>query len=250
MSKWSDFLALHHRAEPFVIPNPWDPGTAKLLELLGFEAVATTSAGFAFSRAKKDNAVGKDEMIAHVRDLAAATTLPVSADLEDGYGKTTTEVADTYRQLVQSGAAWASIEDRPTTPLAEAADRVRAARSVQGFVLTARCENYLMGKPELKDTIARLQAYQEAGADVLYAPGIGKEDLAVLVRSVDRPVNALMTAPVRELAAIGVKRISVGSALSRAALGAFLRAAKEIKEHGTFTFARDAVSFGELMETF
>ena len=250
MSKWSDFLALHHRPTPFLIPNPWDPGTAKLLERLGFEAVATTSAGFAFSRGKRDNAVGRDAMLEHVHELASATTLPVSADLEDGYGKTPKDVSETYRRLVATGAVGASIEDRPAMPVAEAAERVRAARSVTGYVLTARCENYLMGKPDRKDTIARLQAYQEAGADVLYAPGIGKDDLGTLVTAVDRPVNALMTASLAELGEIGVKRISVGSALSRAAFGAFLRAAREMKERGTFTFAQDAVPFRDLMEMF
>lgn len=260
MSKWSDFRALHQRPRPFIIPNPWDPGTARLLEVLGFEALATTSAGFAFSRGKRDNAIGRDAMIEHVREVAAATALPVSADLENGYGKTLEEVAETYRLVAQAGAAGASIEDMGTDPakpiydLPLAVDRVHAAVEMvralgREFTLTARCENYLCGRPDLKDTIARLQAYQEAGADVLYAPGLeSKSDIETLVKSVDRPVNVLMVHSVRELGDLGVKRVSVGSALSRAALGAFLRAARELKERGTFTFAKDAAPYREIME--
>jgi len=265
--KTAAFRALHEREGAFIIPNPWDVGTARLLAHLGFEALATTSAGYAFSIGKRDNSVGRDRMMEHVRAIVSATDLPVSADLENGFGDDPDTVAETFRLATATGLAGGSIEDstgRPEDPIYEqelAVERVRAAveaaraHPVQ-FMITARCENYLVGRPDLKDTIQRLQAYQEAGADVLFAPGLtSREDIAAVVRSVDRPVNVVMglqgvQMSLGELAEIGVKRVSVGSALSRAALGAFLRAAREMRERGTFTFAAEAVSYREISELF
>jgi 2-methylisocitrate lyase-like PEP mutase family enzyme len=263
--KGQAFRALHERDDAFIIPNPWDAGTARLLEYLGFEALATTSAGYAFSAGKRDNTVGREEMLAHISKIVAATDLPVSADLENGFGDSPEYVAETVKLAVVTGLAGCSIEDMASNHTIynhdHATDRVRAAAEVIKalpfpFTLTARAENYLVGNPDLKDTIKRLQAYQSAGADVLYAPGLAsKEDIAAVVSSVDRPVNVVMglqgaQLSLHELSVLGVKRISVGSALSRAALGAFLRAAKEMKESGTFTFAKDAVSFRDISAMF
>jgi 2-methylisocitrate lyase-like PEP mutase family enzyme len=259
------FRALHARDRAFIIPNPWDVGTARLLEYLGFEALATTSAGYAFSAGKRDNTVGCEEMLAHVSEIVAATDLPVSADLENGFGDAPEIAAETIRFAAATGLAGCSIEDMASDHTIyahdHAVDRVRAAaEAVKAlplpFTLTARAENYLVGNPDLKDTIRRLQAYQSVGADVLYAPGLtSKEDIAAVVSSVDRPVNVVMglqgaQLSLNELSALGVKRVSVGSALSRAAFGAFLRAAKEMKDHGTFTFAKEAVSFRDLSAMF
>ena len=261
------FAELHKRAGTFIIPNPWDVGSARLLAHLGFEALATSSAGYAFSIGKPDNAVGREAMLAHAASVAAATDLPVSIDLENGFGDSPEFVAETIRLAAVTGAAGGSIEDateRSDDPIYErslAAERIRAAADAVRdlpfpFTLTARCENYLVGSPDLKDTIERLQMYQEAGADVLYAPGLTtKEDIAAVVSSVDRPVNVLMALKgveltVAELSAIGVKRISVGSALARGALTALLRGAREMKEHGTFRFADDAEPFRTINSLF
>jgi 2-methylisocitrate lyase-like PEP mutase family enzyme len=256
------FSELHKRAGAFIIPNPWDAGTARLLADLGFEALATTSAGYAFSAGLPDNVVDRDKMMAHVSEIVAATDLPVSADLENGFGDSAETVAETIRLAAAAGLAGCSIEDMSREGHTiydrdHAVERVRAAaEAARGlpfvFTLTARAENYLVGRPDLADTIKRLQAYQEAGADVLYAPGLkDREEIAAVVRSVDRPVNVVMglqgvQLSLAELSAIGVKRISVGSALSRAALGAFLRAAREMREHGTFTFAEEAANYREI----
>ncbi len=261
------FRALHEGDGTFIIPNPWDVGPARLLAHLGFKALATTSAGYAFSVGKRDYKVGRDEMVAHVGAIASATDLPVSADLENGYGDTPESVAETIRLAAEAGVVGGSIEDttnRPENPIYElgvAVERVRAAAEAAralpwSFTLTARAENYLWGRPDLKDTIKRLQAYQDAGADVLYAPGLAtQEDIAAVVRSVDRPVNVVMglrgvPLSLAELSKLGVKRISVGSALSRAALGAFPCAAREMREHGTFTFADEAASYQEVNAMF
>ena len=265
--KGQTFRALHQRDAAFIIPNPWDAGTARLLAHLGFEALATTSAGYAFSVGQRDGTIGREETMAHAAAIVAATDLPVSADLENGFGETPEVVAETIQLAAEAGLAGGSIEDvsghADSAPyeLGHAADRIRAAAEVvRGlpfpFTLTARAENYLVGRPDLKDTIARLQAFQEAGADVLYAPGLTKqEDISAVVRSVDRPVNVIMglqgvQLSLAALSAIGVKRISVGSALSRAALGAFLRAAREMRQHGTFAFANEAVGFREMNAMF
>jgi 2-methylisocitrate lyase-like PEP mutase family enzyme len=211
-----------------------------------------------------DGTIGREETLAHAAAIVSATELPVSADLENGFGEDPETVAETIRLASQAGLVGGSIEDASRRAeggvvygLEHAADRIRAAaEAVRGvpfpFTLTARAENYLVGKPDLADTIARLQAYQAAGADVLYAPGISaKEDIAAVVRSVDRPVNVVMglrgvQLSAANLSALGVRRISVGSALARAALGAFLRAAREMCEHGTFDFAADAVSYQDI----
>ncbi|MCD6679069.1 MAG: isocitrate lyase/phosphoenolpyruvate mutase family protein [Burkholderiaceae bacterium] len=262
------FRALHEReGSAFVIPNPWDIGTARLLASLGFEALATTSAGCAFALGVADNRIDRDTALVHVRALADATALPLSADLENGFGDDPETAAETILRAAAAGAVGGSIEDtntcndRPQYEFALAVERVRAAaeaaRSLDfPFTLTARAENYLVGHPDLRDTIRRLQAYQDAGADVLYAPGLPtREAVAEVVRSVDRPVNVLMGSPalrmnVAELAALGVRRISVGSALSRAALGAFLRAAREIRDHGSFAFGAEAVGYAEINAMF
>ncbi len=266
--KASAFRALHQRDRAFIIPNPWDLGTARLLASLGFEALATTSAGYAFALGRPDNTVGRERMMDHVRAIAAATDLPVSADLENGFGDDPRVVAETIRLAGEAGLAGGSIEDstnRPDHPpiydLGLAAERVRAAveaaRSLPcPFTLTARAENHVCGRPDLDDTIRRLQTYQEAGADVLFAPGLAsREDIAAVVSSVDRPVNVVMglqgaQLSLAELSEIGVKRVSVGSSLTRAALGAFLRAAREMREHGTFEFAAEAVGSRELNALF
>ena len=257
------FAALHERDGAFIIPNPWDVGTARLLAQLGFEALATTSAGYSFSRGQRDNSISRDEMMMHVATMAAATDLPVSADLENGFGDSPEMVAETIKLAVGAGLVGGSIEDmsrqpgRPIYEIGFATERVRAAAEVAralpfAFTLTARAENYLAGRPDLSDTIERLQAYQAAGADVLYAPGIvSEDDIATIVKSLDHPVNVVMglqgvQLSLAELSSIGVKRVSVGSALSRAALGAFLRAAREMREHGTFTFAEQAVDYRDI----
>jgi 2-methylisocitrate lyase-like PEP mutase family enzyme len=257
IEKGEAFRALHQRDGAFIIPNPWDVGSARILSHLGFEALATTSGGYAFSVGQPDYGVGREAMMAHVSVLAAATDLPLSADLENGFGDAPEAAAETIRLAAAAGAVGGSIEDAsgraedPIYELALAAERVRAAAEAghdQGFVftLTARAENYLHGRSDLRDTIRRLQAYQEAGADVLYAPGItSKDEIATLVRSVDRPVNILMGLAgvglnLADLSAMGVKRVSVGSALARAALGSLVRSAREMHEHGTFAFAEEA----------
>ena len=265
--KGAAFRALHYRDRAFIIPNPWDPGTARLLQSLGFEALATTSAGYAFSIGKPDGAVDRHAMLAHCAALAAATNLPVSADLENGYADDPAQVAETIRMAARTGLAGGSIEDLGSGhsgapyELEFAAERVRAAAEAAHalpfpFTLTARSENFLIGRADLHDTISRLQAFQEAGADVLFAPGLKtEEDIATVVRSVDRPVNVIMglqgvPLSLAELSELGVKRVSVGSALSRAALGEFLRAAHELRDRGTFTFAENAVKYAELNAMF
>ncbi len=267
IEKGTHFRALHHRDRAFIIPNPWDVGTALLLARLGFEALATTSAGFAFSAGRKEGMVGREPMLAHVAGMAAATDLPVSADLENAFGDDPETVAETSRLAGQTGRAGGSIEDVSPRPdarvyeLPQAVERVRAAVEVVRalpfpFTLTARAENFLVGRPHLKDTITRLQAYQEAGANVLYAPGLtSADDIATVVRSVDRPVNVVMglqglRLTLDELSALGVKRVSVGSALTRTAFAAFLRAAREMHERGSFTFAGDAISSKEINAMF
>lgn len=262
--KGKTFRTLHERKSAFIIPNPWDVGTARILEHLGFEALATTSMGFALSIGKQDNAAGRDAVLAHAAALTSATNLPISADLENGFGDAPEAVAETIRLAARVGLVGGSIEDstepsdNPIYEMGHAVDRIRAAVAVVRslpfpFTLTARAENYLHGRADLKDTIRRLQAYQEAGADVLYAPGLtSKEDIAEVVRSVDRPVNVLMglqgvRLSLAELSAMGVRRISVGSGLYRIAHAAFLRAAREMHDAGTFTtFANEPISGREI----
>jgi 2-methylisocitrate lyase-like PEP mutase family enzyme len=259
VEKGQAFHALHQRNGAFIIPNPWDIGSARMLAYLGFEALATTSGGYAFSMGQRDYTVGREAVIAHISALAPATDLPLSADLENGFGDAPEAAAETIRLAAAAGAVGGSIEDatgRTDHPIYEpalAAERVRAAAErARGlgfrFTLTARAENYLHGRRDLKETIGRLQAYQEAGADVLYAPGvINKDEIATLVRSVDRPVNVLVGIPgaplnMADLSAIGVRRVSLGSGLARAAFGSLLSAAREMREQGTFAFAEEAPS--------
>ena len=245
------FLALHRPGEPLLMPNPWDLGSAKLLASLGFEALATTSSGFAATLGRNDGSVTREEALVHAAVIVAATDLPVSADLENAYADDPAGVAETMRLALEVGLAGASVEDftgRADDPIYDAgfaAERVAAAAEAAHagagrLVLTARAENYLHGRTDLADTIARLQAYQEAGADVLYAPGLRRlEDIGQLVREVDRPVNvlALDGAPtVAELAGAGVSRISVGGSFAFAALGAVVSAATELREQGTYGF--------------
>jgi len=241
------FLALHRPGEPLLMPNPWDLGSARLLASLGFEALATTSSGFAATLGRNDGSVTRDEAIVHAAVIVAATDLPVSADLENAYADEPAGVAETMRLAIEVGLAGASVEDfaREIYDIGPATERVAAAAEAAHagpgrLVLTARAENYLHGRPDLADTITRLQAYQEAGADVLYAPGLRRlEDISQLIREVDRPVNVLAldgVPPVAELAEAGVARISVGGSFAFAALGAVVAAATELREQGTYGF--------------
>jgi len=261
------FRALHERDGAFIIPNPWDIGTARILASMGFEALASTSAGMAFALGLKDGDVSKSHVLQHCRDIVGATDLPVSADLEMGFGPTPDDVAETIRDAAATGLAGCSIEDyteNDDDPIFEfelSVARIEAAVDAKkslshDFVLTARSENFLRGRFDLDDTIMRLQAFEEAGADVLYAPGLRDlETIRTVCASVSRPVNVVMGMPgptfgVDELAEAGVKRISVGSALSRAALGSFVRAAEEMQQHGTFNFASDAIGFADVEKYF
>ncbi|MGI9412127.1 MAG: isocitrate lyase/PEP mutase family protein [Hyphomicrobiales bacterium] len=261
------FRALHERDGVFIIPNPWDVGTARILEHLGFPALATTSAGLAFSHGVGEGRLSREDVLDHCRAMAGATDLPVSADLEKGFGDTPESVAETIAAAAATGLAGCSIEDftgRPDAPIFEfalAVERIEAAVSAcralpRDFVLTARCENFLWQRPDLDDTIKRLQAFEAAGADVLYAPGLHDLDtIATVCAALARPVNVVMGMPgttfgTQELAAAGVKRISVGSALARLAFGAVVGAAREMAQNGTFRFSEAAMSFAELEDMF
>ena len=262
-AKADAFHALHHGPKAFIIPNPWDRGTARLLAHLGFKALATTSMGYAFSIGQRDTTLSREQTFANAADLASATDLPVSADLENGFGDSPEAVADTIRGTMATGIVGGSIEDssgKADAPIYDfnlAVERVEAAVAAAKslpykFTLTARAENYLHGRPDLDDTIKRLQAFEKAGADVLYAPGLrAREDIVRVVGALKRPVNVVMGLSgvqlgLEELSAIGVKRISVGSSLTRAALGAFMRAAREMRDHGTFTYGADAATPKEI----
>ena len=263
------FRALHERPGAFIIPNPWDAGSAKLLASLGFEALATTSLGLANSLGRVDgtNSVSRREVIENCRVIAGATDLPVNADLENGYADAPEEAAEMIRLAAEAGIVGGSIEDatgdgsRPIYDFNLAVERVQAAVEVARalpfrFMLTARAENLLHGRPDLDDTIKRLQAFEKAGADVLYAPGV--RDLAqirAVSTAVTRPVNVVMSAAdpaltLAQLAEAGVKRVSVGGALSRLALAAFLDGAREMKDKGTFTWVRRTVPSKELKTVF
>ena len=264
------FRQLHDRPGAFIVPNPWDAGSARLLESLGFEALATTSAGYAFSLGRPDAAaaVGREETLANVRAIVDATSLPVSADLENGFGDDPQACAETIRMAVAAGLVGGSIEDAtgrpgdPIYPFALAVERVAAAVAAARalpfpFVLTARAENLITGRPDLTDTIRRLEAFAAAGADVLYAPGLTTRDaINSVVRAVaPKPVNVVMglsgaTFSLAELGDLGVKRVSLGSSLARAAFGALLRASREVRDSGTFTFSRDAMPYAELNALF
>jgi 2-methylisocitrate lyase-like PEP mutase family enzyme len=243
--KVATFRALHVPGRPLLMPNPWDAGTAKLLASLGFAALATTSSGYAATLGRPDGGVSRDEALAHAASIVAAVDIPVSADLENGFADDPDAVSATVTEAVGVGLAGCSIEDfsgESTYDLALAAERVAAAVNASGtrLVLTARAENYIRGNPDLADTIKRLQAYQEAGADVLYAPGLNTAgDIRSVVASVDRPVNVLTVPglpPVAELAELGVARISVGGAFSQVAMAALIRAGQELQQAGTYGF--------------
>ncbi|RBP14307.1 2-methylisocitrate lyase-like PEP mutase family enzyme [Roseiarcus fermentans] len=261
--KGAAFRKLHDSPGAFIIPNPWDVGTARILAALGFPALATTSAGMAFSLGVADGRVSWEHTLDHCRALVAATALPVSADLERGLGDSPESAAQTIRAAARIGLAGCSLEDhtgdrdRPIYDFALAVERIAAAAEARralprDFVLTARCENFLWGRPDLDDTVRRLQAFEKAGADVLYAPGL--HDLATIravCDAVSKPVNVVMGMPgatfgLSELAEAGVKRVSVGSALARLAYGAFVAAAREMKSAGSFSFSQRAMGFSEL----
>jgi 2-methylisocitrate lyase-like PEP mutase family enzyme len=258
------FRALHARPGAFVIPNPWDAGSARILAAQGFAALATTSAGLAFALGRRDGEqlVSRAEALANARAIVDATHLPVSADLENGFGDAPEDVAETIRQAAEAGLVGASIEDatgdssRPIYDLGHAVERIAAAVAAARafpfpFTLTARAENFLHGRADLDDTILRLQPFAQAGADVAYAPGLPSLDaIRTVCAAVARPVNVLANpkipgASVAALAEAGAKRISVGGLLNRAALGALLRAARELREAGTFGFAQGAMAHAE-----
>ncbi len=263
MGKGEAFRDLHRDAGVFVMPNPWDIGSAKLIERCGFKAVATSSAGFAWSRGLQDGEVGFEAMIAHCKEMAAAVGIPVSGDLEKGKGDSPSSAGETIFAADAAGLAGCSIEDHtgdPDDPIYEfshAVERVAAAAEAagalkNGFVLTARAENFLWGRPDLDDTIRRLQAFEAAGADVLFAPGLGDiGEVRQVCAAVTKPVNVLAGGPqftVAALAEAGVKRISLGPRLSNAAFGAVERAAREILDKGTFEFTRDAMPSARVSE--
>ncbi|WP_137819466.1 oxaloacetate decarboxylase [Pseudomonas sp. 2FG] len=270
VSRAHTFKALHERPGIFVIPNPWDAGSAKMLAALGFEALATTSAGLAFSlgRADAEGAISRDETLANAQAIVAATPLPVAADLENGFADDPQGCAETILRAAAVGLVGGSIEDAsgraaaPIYPFELAVERVKAAAAAARslpfpFTLTARAENLLHGRNDLADTLRRLQAFAEAGADVLYAPGLRTAaEIDAVVRAVaPKPVNVLMglsglSLSLEELAELGVKRVSVGSALARAAYGAFFRAAQEIRTEGRFGFAEQAIPFAQLNAMF
>jgi 2-methylisocitrate lyase-like PEP mutase family enzyme len=266
LEKGRRFQALHARERAFVIPNPWDAGTARILTSLGFEALTTTSAGLAFALGRPDGfgAVSLEETLANAKAIADATDLPVAADLENGFGDSPEAAAETIRLAGETaGLVGGSIEDatgNPQSPIYDfnqaverVAAAVEAARALPyPFVLVGRAENLIHGRPDLDDTIRRLQAFEAAGADALYAPGLNRaDDIRAVCQSVNKPVNVVMglkgrSFSVAELASFGVRRISLGSALSRAALGALLAAAREVRERGTFSFAEAAAPYADL----
>ncbi|MBB3391652.1 2-methylisocitrate lyase-like PEP mutase family enzyme [Rhizobium sp. BK275] len=264
-TKFERLKALHQRDEAFVIPNPWDAGSARILTSLGFEALATTSAGYAFSKGKRDSfaSLQRGEILDNAAEIVGATDLPVSADLEDGFGAAPEICAETIRLACEVGLVGGSIEDasgepaRPIYDLSHSVERVQAAAEAARtlpFLLTARAENFLWERPDLDDTIRRLQAFSAAGADVLYAPGLPDIDaIRTVCAAVDKPVNVVMGLKgprysVAELSAAGVRRVSVGGSFARAALGALLRAAEEVKSSGTFTYAADAIPAATLSQ--
>ena len=261
MGSMSAFLDLHRPGSPLLMPNPWDAGTARVLAAIGFQALATTSAGFANTLGRPDGSVTRDEALVHAAAVVAAVDVPVSADLENGFADDPHGVAKTIRKAVGVGLAGCSVEDAaghhddPIYNASLAADRVAAAVGAagHGFVVTARAENFLYGRPDLADTIARLQRYQEAGAHVLYAPGLTTaEQIRAVVTSVDRPVNVLAlpgTPPVAELAALGVARQTGGWGVARAARGGLVEAGRELLDKGTYGFWAQATMGREVAGT-
>lgn len=265
--KATRFRALHERDAIFIMPNPWDLGSTKILTKMEFEALATTSAGFAFTLGRKDwpGEVKREEALAHARSLVAATPLPMSADFENGYAETPEGVAETVRLAAETGLAGCSIEDTsgdhdtPIFEFSKALERVAAAAEAargldRDFILTARAENFLHDRPDMDDTLARLVAFQDAGADVLYAPGLASiEDICALCNALSKPVNVIIgeagvNIAVPDLQEAGVSRISIGSAFARVALNSLLRCAEEVRDEGTFSFANKGASFSEIEE--
>ncbi len=260
------FAALH-QSGCFVIPNPWDAGSARYLQSLGFQALATTSAGFAWSHARPDNGITRDMALAHLHEMVAAVDVPINADFENGFAPDAAGVAENVRMAVATGVAGLSIEDstgdaaRPLFTLDEAVQRLRAARSAidqsgGGVMLVGRAECFLVGRPDLAETLARLQAYANAGADCLYAPGVTtREQIVALVEAVaPKPLNLLVGSAseltVADIAALGVRRISVGGALARSAWGGFMRSARVLAEQGRFDGFADAASGKDLNALF
>jgi 2-methylisocitrate lyase-like PEP mutase family enzyme len=268
--KAAQFLALHQKPGVFVVANPWDAGTARLLTGMGFPALSTTSAGLAFVLGRRDGAaaVSREEALVNARSIVEATPLPVAADLENGYGDSPEAAAETIRLAAKAGLVGGSIEDATSDPdhpiydFAHAVERMAAASAAAvalpfPFMLVGRAENFLHNRPDLDDTIRRLQAYEAAGAQVLYAPGITRpEDIRMVCASLSKPVNVLAglkaepSLSVKELGALGVRRVSIGSGFSRAAMTAFYRAAREVIDHGTFNFADEAFYISELVDLF
>jgi 2-methylisocitrate lyase-like PEP mutase family enzyme len=261
--KAADFEALHKAPGVFVIPNPWDAGSARMLAALGFKALTTTSAGYARSIGFPDYNAGRENVMAHIRAMAPMIDVPLAADLEDGFGPTPEDCAETIRQGAEAGLVGGSIEDftgdrsNPIHSLEAAAERVRAAAEAAKrlpfkFMLCARAENYLNGRQDLGDTIKRLQAYQEAGADVLFAPGLNtSEEVREVCRSIDRPFNIVRgprkeTLTVEQVGALGVKRISTGGMMHAVAMSAMIEAAKEMATSGTFGFTQHMRAAAEI----
>jgi len=252
MGKAETFQALH-AGEPFVIPNPWDAGSARVLEKLGFKALATTSSGFAFTLGRRDGDVTLDEVIAHTAALTVATNLPVSVDMENGYGAAPEDAARAVAAAAAAGAAGGSIEDFDPNgtiyDVGHATERVAAAAEAAGeFVLTARAENHIRGNPDLDDTIARLQAYERAGADVLYAPGLATpEEIRAVCDAVAKPVNVLARPNLTfdEIVGAGAQRVSVGGALTWVAVAGLVSAAERIRDGGDFSVLAEGVTIDE-----
>lgn len=265
--KATKFRELHNRSRAFVMPNPWDAGSARILASMKFEALATTSAGLAHSLGLNDGSVSREQVLSHCQAIVEATDLPVSADLENGYGNKPEEVAVTIGLAAAAGLVGGSIEDHtnnPSDPIFDfslAVERIQAAveckkKLSHDFILTARCENYVWNRKDIDDTIRRLLAFEDAGADVLYAPGLQDIDtIRLICEAVTKPVNVVIEMSntkltLKDISDAGAKRISIGSVLFLTAYGSFVRAAAELKEFGTFHFVSDAISFSELENIF
>lgn len=259
------FAALHDAPGCFVIPNPWDAGSARILAALGYKALTTTSAGFAWTLGRTDYEAGREGVLAHVREIAPSIDIPLNGDLENGFGHAPKDCADTIRMSAEAGLVGGSIEDATGNPddpiysIEAAAERIRASAEAARalpfrYMLTARCENYLHGRADFKDTLARLQAYQEVGADVLFAPGLQTaEEVRTLCAEVDLPVNVLFgpwkeAATIAEVAEMGVKRISVGGALASAAYNALVEAGREMLDAGTMDWRSRTGARGEVVD--